>query len=122
MPLRIPIQKLGTQEAICYSAASVTALAPLYLLMPGAEERLAKQTTKWAPRWEKNMKVFSPSFEKGIHRVEPPVAKTVRRLESRLPLERAALGLEKRIKSTIDRAGKHAHHKHASVTPTISTL
>ena len=103
-------------EAICYGAASVTALAPFYLLMPGAEERLANQTAVWAPRWEKNISHFSPSFERGIQRVEPPVARAVRRVEHRLPLEKVALGVDKRIKNTIDRA-----HKHQKVTTPVVT-
>ena len=107
MAPRIPSTLTRSPEAICYGAASITALAPLYLLMPGAEERLATQTTKWAPRWERNISVFSPSFEKGVQRVEPPIAKAVRRIENRLPLERVALGVDRRIKSTIERASKH---------------
>lgn len=107
MPPRIPVSFTRSPEALCYGAASVTALAPLYLIMPGAEERLANQTARWAPRWERNISVFSPSFEKGIQRVEPPVARAVRRIEHRLPLERVALGAERRIKNTIGRASKH---------------
>lgn len=107
MAPRIPISFARPPEALCYSAASVTALAPLYLIMPGAEERLATQTARWAPRWERNISIFSPPFERGIQRVEPPVARAVRRIEHRLPLEKVALGAERRIKNTIDRASKH---------------
>lgn len=84
-------------------AAGVGALTPLYLIMPGAEERLAHQTTKWAPRWEKNISYFTPRVERGIQRVEPPVARAVQRIDNRLPLEKMAKRMESGIRRSIDR-------------------
>ncbi|CRK49003.1 hypothetical protein BN1723_008323 [Verticillium longisporum] len=101
MPPRIPVTK--GSETLCYGAATVAALAPLYFMIPGAEQRLASQTAKWAPRWERNISYFTPSAERGIKRVEPPVARTVQAMERRLPLEKMAKGMERRINNGIDR-------------------
>ncbi|CRK16701.1 hypothetical protein BN1708_002946, partial [Verticillium longisporum] len=101
MPPRIPVAK--GSETLCYGAATVAALAPLYFMIPGAEQRLASQTAKWAPRWERNISYFTPSAERGIKRVEPPVARTVQAMERRLPLEKMAKGMERRINNGIDR-------------------
>lgn len=84
-------------------AAGVGVLAPLYMLMPGADERLASQTTKWAPRWEKNISYFAPPVERGMQRLEPPIARTVQKIPERLPLERMAKGVDSTIKAGIDR-------------------
>jgi hypothetical protein len=89
-------------------AAGVTGFAPFYLMAPGAEERLSKQTTKWAPRWERNITMFRNPVEKGIQRVSPPIERTVHRIEHRLPLEQAAKRTDKSIKKNLDRMGiKH---------------
>ncbi|KAJ3474023.1 hypothetical protein NLG97_g10027 [Lecanicillium saksenae] len=76
---------------------------PLYMIMPGADERLAKQTTKWAPRWEKNISYFAPPVERGVQRIEPPVSRVVQRIEERLPLEKMAKGVDSKIKAGIER-------------------
>merc|ERR1739848_954694 len=73
-----------------HRSAGVGVLTPLYMIMPGAEERLSTQTTKWAPRWEKNISYFTPGVEKGVQRVEPPISRAVQRMDERLPLERMA--------------------------------
>lgn len=39
MPVRIPKARSG--EIFCFGAAGVGAFAPLYMMLPGAEERLA---------------------------------------------------------------------------------
>ncbi|OAA67113.1 hypothetical protein SPI_01689 [Niveomyces insectorum RCEF 264] len=52
MPVRIPAAR--TSEVLSFGVAGVGAFAPLYLLLaPGAEETLARQTARWAPRWER---------------------------------------------------------------------
>lgn len=84
-------------------AAGVGVLTPLYLVMPGAEERLSTQTNKWAPRWERNLSYFTPPMEKGVQRLEPPVARMVQRAEERLPLEKMAKSMDKGIKNSIAR-------------------
>jgi hypothetical protein len=104
MPARLI---LTAPELFLYTVAGVGGLAPFYLLVPGAEERLASQTAIWAPRWEKNLSYFTPTVERGVHRVEPPVSRTVRRIEHRLPLERVAQRLDVGIKNSIERANKH---------------
>ncbi|KAH8895730.1 hypothetical protein GQ53DRAFT_743726 [Thozetella sp. PMI_491] len=96
MPVRIP--KAKTSEVLCFGAAGVSAFAPFYMLMPGAEERLAKQTVKWAPQWERNITFFKSPVERSVKRITPPVAKTVQRIDRNLPLEKVAKRSENRIK------------------------
>lgn len=106
MPVRIPkLPGAKRSEILVMGAAGVGVLAPLYMLMPGAEERLANQTTKWAPRWEKNISFFIPPVEKGVQRIEPPVARAVQKIDERLPLEQMAKGVDTRIRNGIARFG-----------------
>ncbi|KAL2755685.1 hypothetical protein ACRALDRAFT_1071095 [Sodiomyces alcalophilus JCM 7366] len=95
MSIKLAIQ---SGEAICYGAATIGGLTPLYFMYPGHDQRLASQTAKWAPRWEKNINYVYPTTERAIKRVEPPVARTVRAVEHRLPLERMAKGVERRLR------------------------
>lgn len=119
MAPRIPIRITRSQEAICYGVAGIGGLAPFYLLVPGAEDRLAARTARWAPRWEKNLSYFTPSVVRGIHHVEPPVSRAVKKIDKGLPLERMALGVDRRIKRTIDRATKHQSHAHPVAAPSV---
>jgi hypothetical protein len=91
---------------ICYGVAGVGAFAPIYMMLPGAEERLAMQTARWAPRWERNITYFVPPVERGIKRVEPPVSKMVKTIDNKLPLEKMAQGIDRRIKKSLERFGK----------------
>ena len=86
-------------------AAGVGVLTPLYLIMPGAQERLALQTAKWAPRWERNICYFTPRVERGVQRIEPPVSRLVQRVDEKLPLERMAKSVDRTIKNGIARFG-----------------
>jgi hypothetical protein len=107
MPVRIPAAT--RTEVFCMGAAGVTGFAPFYLMAPGADARLSKQTVKWAPRWERNITMFRNPVEKGIQRVSPPIERTVKRIQNRLPLEKAAKGTDKSIKKNLDRLGiKHS--------------
>lgn len=100
MPPRVPrLPKARASEVLCIGAAGVGVLTPLYLAMPGAQERIAAQTLKWAPRWERNISYFTPHVERHIQRIEPPVASWVQRVDERLPLEKVAQKLDKRIRS-----------------------
>ncbi|KFH46303.1 hypothetical protein ACRE_028600 [Hapsidospora chrysogenum ATCC 11550] len=106
MPHRVPKLPVAKRsEVLCIGAAGVGVLTPLYMIMPGAEERMANQTTKWAPRWERNISFFTPPFERGVQRIEPPVARAVQNIDSRLPLERMAKGVHTRIGNSISRFG-----------------
>ncbi|KAJ3522584.1 hypothetical protein NM208_g12793 [Fusarium decemcellulare] len=88
MPHRVPrLPAARPSEIFCMGAAGVGVLTPLYLVMPGAEERLSNQTNK----------VSSES--------SPPVAKIVQRVEDRLPLEKMAKSVDKGIRSGIARFG-----------------
>jgi len=100
MPPRIP--KAGSSELLTFGVAGVGVFAPLYFILPGAEERLAAQTARWAPRWEKNISYVAPRVERGIQRVEPPVSRAVRNIDRRLPLEKMAKGIDRRIKTSIE--------------------
>ncbi|ROT36324.1 hypothetical protein SODALDRAFT_335426 [Sodiomyces alkalinus F11] len=104
MPLTMPLGlAIKSGEAICYGVATVGGFAPFYFMYPGADQRLANQTAKWAPRWEKNINYVCPTTERAIKRVEPPVARAVRAVEHRLPLERMAKGVERRLRPRFER-------------------
>lgn len=101
---RVPrLPKAKTSEILSMGAAGVVVLAPLYMLFPGADEKLAKQTTKWAPRWERNITFFAPPVERGMQRIEPPISRAVQRIDERLPLEKMAKGVDSSIKAGIER-------------------
>ncbi|KAK3996169.1 hypothetical protein QBC44DRAFT_158724 [Cladorrhinum sp. PSN332] len=107
MPVRIPAPT--RTEMFCVSAGGLSTLAPFYMMAPGAEDRVARQTTKWAPRWERNITMFKSPVERGVQRISPPVARTVQKIENRLHLEQAAKRTDKGIKATLDRMGlKHS--------------
>lgn len=104
MAPRVPrLPKAKPSEVLCIGAAGVGVLTPLCLMMPGAEERLAHQTLKWAPRWERNISYFTPPIERGVQRIEPPVSRAVQRVEQRLPLQSVAQRVDQGIRSGIAR-------------------
>ncbi|KAI3323824.1 hypothetical protein HD806DRAFT_495701 [Xylariaceae sp. AK1471] len=104
MPVRIPAAR-GSETAI-FGIAGVASFAPFYMMLPGAEERLASQTARWAPRWERNISHFAGPAERMAQRAEPRVARTVRRIDDKLPLEKMAQNVDGRIKRGIDRMNK----------------
>ncbi|KAL7944901.1 hypothetical protein V8C42DRAFT_324044 [Trichoderma barbatum] len=104
MAPRVPrLPKARPTEIFCISAAGVGVLAPLYMAMPGAEEKLARQTTKWAPRWERNINYFTTPAERTAQRIEPPISKAMKKLDEKLPLEKMAKGMERGIQKSIAR-------------------
>ncbi|KAK4459222.1 hypothetical protein QBC42DRAFT_11053 [Cladorrhinum samala] len=103
MPVRLPAAT--RTEVFCVSAGGLSTLAPLYMMAPGAEERMARQTTKWAPRWERNITFFKSPVERGVQRISPPVARTVQKVQDKLHLEQAAKKTDRGIKAALDRAG-----------------
>lgn len=106
MAPRVPrLPKAKPTEVVFVAAAGAAVLAPLYMIMPGAEQRLETQTTKWAPRWEKNISYFTPPVERGVQRIEPPVSRTVQNLEQKLPLEQAAQYVDGKIRAAINKVG-----------------
>ncbi|KAH9896214.1 hypothetical protein F4778DRAFT_259265 [Xylariomycetidae sp. FL2044] len=105
MPVRLPKPRRG--EIATYGLAGVGAFAPFYFMMPGAEERLASNTAKWAPRWERNISYFAPPAQNLTERVHPHLGRTVNNLHGKLPLERAAVSVDGRIKRGIDRADRY---------------
>ncbi|KAK7948144.1 uncharacterized protein PG986_009030 [Apiospora aurea] len=105
MPVRIPAAR--PSEYAAFGFAGVVGFAPFYMMLPGAEERLASQTIKWAPRWERNVSYFASPAAKVAQRVEPRVGRTVQRLDDRLPLERVAKGVDRQIRFGIVKANKY---------------
>ena len=104
MPPRVPrLPKAKRTEILCVGAAGVGVLTPLYMIMPGAEEQLAHQTTKWAPRWERNISYFTSPAERTVQRIEPPVSRAVQKLDDKLPLEKMAKGMDRSIRNSIAR-------------------
>ncbi|KAI9896262.1 hypothetical protein N3K66_008434 [Trichothecium roseum] len=106
---RLPrLPKAKRSEALVIAGAGAAVLAPLYMAMPGADERLASQTTKWAPSWERNINFFTPPVERGVQRIEPPISRMVQNVEQKLPLEKMAKGVDAGIKKGIDRWGPNS--------------
>jgi hypothetical protein len=106
MPVRIPAAR-GSETAI-FGLAGVAGFAPFYMMFPGAEERMAAQTARWAPRWERNISRFAGPAERIAQRAEPRVSRTVKKIDDKLPLEKMAQNVDGRIKRGIDRMNKTA--------------
>lgn len=104
MPVRIP--KARSSEILTFGVAGTAAFAPFYMMLPGAEERIAAQTAHWAPRWERNISYFVRPVEKATLCVTPPIERTVKRIDNRLPLDKMARNVDGRIKKGIDRFAK----------------
>jgi hypothetical protein len=101
MPVRIPRAKAS--EGVAFGVAGVVGFVPFYFLVPSAQERLASQTLKWAPRWERNISHFAAPARNVAQRVERPVGKTVKKIDDRLPLERMTKNVDRSIKFGVDR-------------------
>ncbi|CAN8102089.1 unnamed protein product [Discula destructiva] len=106
MPVRIPTARRS--ELLTFGVGGIAAFAPLYMMMPGATERMASQTARWAPRWERNINFFVAPVERGTQFIAPPVERTVKRLDSKLPLEKAARTVDRRIKKSLNRVSPAA--------------
>ncbi|KAI1329263.1 hypothetical protein F5Y16DRAFT_104969 [Xylariaceae sp. FL0255] len=104
MPVRLP--KARGAEIATFGVAGVGAFAPLYFMLPGAEERLATQTARWAPRWERNISYFAPPAQRIAQRAEPHVARTVRKIDDKLPLDKVAQKTDRGIKKGIHHISK----------------
>ncbi|KAI0438427.1 hypothetical protein F4803DRAFT_534983 [Xylaria telfairii] len=103
MPVRIPAAR-GSERAII-GMAGVASFAPFYMMLPGAEERLASQTARWAPRWERSISRVAAPAARFAQRAEPRVSRTVKKIDNKLPLEKMAQNVDRRIKKGIDRMG-----------------
>ncbi|KAI1084787.1 hypothetical protein F5B20DRAFT_221294 [Whalleya microplaca] len=105
MPVRIP--KARASEVATFGFAGVASFAPFYMMIPGAEERVAHQTARWAPRWERNISYCAPPAQRIAQRVEPRLEKAVKKVEHTLHLEMMAKSVDRRIKYGIDKMSKH---------------
>ncbi|KAI0181268.1 hypothetical protein GGR52DRAFT_26509 [Hypoxylon sp. FL1284] len=105
MPIRIP--KASSTELASIGFAGVAGFAPLYMMLPGAEERVATHTARWARRWERNISYIAPPAQRFAQRIEPRVERTVKNIDSKLPLEKMAKNVDRQIKHGIDRMSKH---------------
>jgi hypothetical protein len=106
MPVRIPAAR-GSETAI-FGLAGIASFAPFYMMVPGANERIATQTARWAPRWERSISRLAGPAERMAQRAEPRVSRTVKRIDNKLPLEKMALNVDGRIKRGVDRMSKTA--------------
>ncbi|PSS05268.1 hypothetical protein BD289DRAFT_3938 [Coniella lustricola] len=107
MPVRIPNAR--SSEILTFGVGGLAAFAPLYMMLPGASERVAAQTARWAPRWERNINYFTGPVERGTQFISPHVERNVKRIDNKLPLDRVARGVDKRIKNGIDRVDRVGH-------------
>jgi len=84
---------------VVFGLAGATAAAPVLLLVPGAEERLAALAASWGPRWSRGFARVTPSLQRGTAQVEPRVKKGVEVVEP--PFKRAALGIDRNIQRVL---------------------
>ncbi|KAI0113687.1 hypothetical protein GGR51DRAFT_20777 [Nemania sp. FL0031] len=108
MPVRIPAPRRS--ETAFFGVAGVASLAPFYMMIPGAEERLASQTARWAPRWERNISRVAAPVERFAQRAEPRISRTVKKIDNKLPLEKMAQNVDRRIKNGVDRMDRMVKH------------
>ncbi|KAI1439069.1 hypothetical protein GGR50DRAFT_637287 [Xylaria sp. CBS 124048] len=101
MPVRIPAPR-GSETAV-FGLAGLAGFAPFNMMIPGAKERMASQTARWAPRWERSITRVANPAERIAQRVEPPAARTVKTVSESLRLEKMALGVDRRIRGSINR-------------------
>ncbi|KAI4599095.1 hypothetical protein KJ359_002052 [Pestalotiopsis sp. 9143b] len=107
MPVRIP--KARASEGFAFATAGVVGFAPFYFMLPSAEARLASQTQKWAPRWERSVSFIASPAERVAQRVEPRVSKNIQKLDNKLPLERMSKAVGRRTQNGFDHL--HLHHQ-----------
>ncbi len=86
----LPAARSFSRSKGAIGGVAITAsAAPLLFFLPGAEERIAAQSAKWGPRWNRAFSHLTPRMERGVARVEPRVQRGVRVVEP--PLKGAAL-------------------------------
>lgn len=109
MPVRIPAAQ--ATEVFSFGVAGVGAFAPIYMMLaPGAEETMARHTTRWAPRWEHvAQRYISPPMQHAVRtHVTPPVERTMQRMDKATNhhMARAAQNVDRRIRNGIQRVQK----------------
>lgn len=108
-------------ELLTYLTATTTAFAPIVFLLAGppAQERLATQTARWAPRWERSISRVAPHVERNAVWVGARVERAVKGTEHiwRPRVERVAKGLEGSIRSGVDRVKREAAGRWVYVRP-----
>lgn len=109
MPVRIPAARAS--EVVSFGVGGVAAFAPIYMMLaPGAEETMARHTTRWAPRWEHvAQRYITPPVQHAVRtHVAPPVERTVQRVDriTNPHMARAAQHVDRRIRNGLQRVQK----------------
>ncbi|CAK7217663.1 hypothetical protein SBRCBS47491_003237 [Sporothrix bragantina] len=109
MPVRIPAAQ--ATEVFSFGVAGVGAFAPIYMMLaPGAEETMARHTTRWAPRWEHvAQRYISPPMQNTVRKhVTPPVERSMAHVDriAGPHMSRAAQNADRRIRNGIQRFQK----------------
>jgi hypothetical protein len=76
-------------RGIFVAVAGTASASPLLFFIPGFEERLAHQASKWGPRWNRGFSHLTPRIERGAMKVDPKMQKGVKMVEP--PFKRAAM-------------------------------
>ncbi|EFX04509.1 hypothetical protein CMQ_1437 [Grosmannia clavigera kw1407] len=109
MAARVPAAK--ATELVTFGAAGLVGFAPVYLLFaPKGDEQMARQTTRWAPRWEHvTTNYLTPPVENTVrNHISPPIERTMKRFDrvANPHMARAAQNLDRRIRAGIARVQK----------------
>lgn len=101
----IPSARTFTRPTgVVFGVAGATAAAPIFFLLPGAEERLAAVAAYWGPRWSRGFARVTPSLRKGTAKSEPKIRKGVKAVEP--SFKKAALGIDRSIQRVLAVSGK----------------
>ncbi|CAG8958791.1 hypothetical protein HYFRA_00011741 [Hymenoscyphus fraxineus] len=94
-------RSFNRSTGVVVGLSGTCAAAPLLFFIPGAEERLIHQASKWGPRWNRGFSRMTPAVQRGAARVEPKMQKTVQVVEP--PFKRAAIAIDRNIKRILPR-------------------
>lgn len=109
MATRVPAAK--ARELLTFGAAGLGGFAPVYFMFaPGVDEKMARQTARWAPRWEHiATNYLTPSVQNTVqNRISPPVERTMKYVDrvASPHMARAARNIDRRIRAGIARVQK----------------
>jgi hypothetical protein len=76
--------------------SAATMAAPVYFILPGAEERLISQASVWGHRWRRNLSHVTPHVERALTKAEPRIQKGMDRIDP--AMKRAAMGVDKNMR------------------------
>jgi hypothetical protein len=82
-------RSITRSRGVFVAVAGTASASPLLFFVPGFEERLAAQASKWGPRWNRGFSHIAPRVERTANKFEPKLERGVQRVEP--PFKKAAL-------------------------------